>query len=78
MKPGKHNLKDPRLDQADQLVEADKKTHAQVELIGDDQIWVADAILASREGGCKGRPCVVLRVLRPWTGQYGTKEAQSS
>ena len=27
----KHNLKDPRLDQADKLVEADKKTNAQVE-----------------------------------------------
>ena len=26
IKPGKHNLKDPRLDQVDKLVEADKKT----------------------------------------------------
>ncbi len=35
---GKHNLKDPRLDQADKLAEADKKTHAQVDVIGQDQL----------------------------------------
>ena len=28
IKLGKHNLKDPRLDQADKLIEADKKTYA--------------------------------------------------
>ncbi len=49
IKLGKHNLKDPRLDQADKLVEADKKTHAQVELIGPDQLLEADAILTSEE-----------------------------
>ena len=27
LKAGKHNLKDPRLDEAHKLVEADKKTH---------------------------------------------------
>src|SRR5260370_7158718 len=43
---GKHNLKDPRLDQADKLVEADKKTHAQADVIGEDQLLDADAILA--------------------------------
>jgi hypothetical protein len=46
IKPGKHNLKDPRLDQADKLVEADKKTHAQVDVVGEDQLLEADAILA--------------------------------
>jgi ribosome-binding ATPase YchF (GTP1/OBG family) len=50
IKPGKHNLKDPRLDQADKLVEADKKTHAQVDVIGEDQLLDGDAILSSREG----------------------------
>jgi len=49
IKIGKHNLKDPRLDQADKLVEADKKTYAQVDVLGDDQLLEADAILASRE-----------------------------
>jgi ribosome-binding ATPase YchF (GTP1/OBG family) len=49
LKLGKHNLKDPRLDQADKLVEADKKTNAQVDVIGEDQLLDADAILASQE-----------------------------
>ncbi len=49
IKVGRHNLKDPRLDQANQLVEADKKTHAQVEVIGEDQLLEADAILATSE-----------------------------
>src|SRR3974377_466020 len=49
LKLGKHNLKDPRLDQADKLVEADKKTNAQVDVIGEDQLLDADAILASQD-----------------------------
>ncbi len=49
IKPGKHNLKDPRLDQANELVEADKKTHAQVDVIGEDGLLDADAILATQE-----------------------------
>src|SRR6267154_2327386 len=49
IKLGKHNLKDSRFDQADKLVEADKKTYAQVDVIGDDQLLEADAILASME-----------------------------
>jgi len=36
LKTGKHNLKDPRFDQIDKLVEADKKTYAQVDVIGDE------------------------------------------
>src|SRR5229473_1053815 len=47
--PGKHNVKDPRLDAADQLVEADKKTYAQVDLVGDDGALDANAILTTRE-----------------------------
>ena len=46
---GKHNLKDPRLDEADKLVEAAKKTYAQVEVVGEEDALEADAILASRE-----------------------------
>ena len=46
IKLGKHNLKDPRLDQADKLVEADKKTHAQADVIAEDELLDADAILA--------------------------------
>jgi hypothetical protein len=49
IKPGKHNLKDPRLDQADKLVAADKKVAAQVETIGEDQWFDANGIVASTE-----------------------------
>jgi ribosome-binding ATPase YchF (GTP1/OBG family) len=46
--PGKHNLKDPRLDQADKLVEAQKKTYAQVDVTEEKELLTADAILTSR------------------------------
>jgi ribosome-binding ATPase YchF (GTP1/OBG family) len=49
LKLGKHNLKDPRLDQADKLVAADKKTHAQVDVIGQEQLLDSDAILTTHE-----------------------------
>ena len=49
IKLGKHNLERPRLDQADSLVEADKKTHAQVDVIGGDALLEADGILANQE-----------------------------
>jgi len=49
IKLGRHNLKDPRLDQADKLVEADKKTYAQVEVVPEDQLLDADGILALEE-----------------------------
>ena len=49
VKLGKHNLKDPRLDQAHKLVEADKKANAQVDVVGEDGLVDADGILASHE-----------------------------
>jgi hypothetical protein len=49
VKLGKHNLKDLRLDQAHKLVEADKKTNAQVDVVGEDGLLDADGILASHE-----------------------------
>jgi hypothetical protein len=45
---GNHNIKDPRLDQAHQLVEAQKKSYAQVVLASDKEMAVCDAILTSR------------------------------
>src|SRR6266571_3728450 len=45
---GKHNLKDPRLDQADKLVEAQKKTYAQVDVVEEKELVTCDAILTSR------------------------------
>jgi hypothetical protein len=47
---GKHKVKDPRLDQVDKLVEADKKAYAQVDVVGEDEALTADAIVASAEG----------------------------
>ena len=47
--PGKHNLRDPRLDQADKLAEAKKKTYAQVDVVGEDASLEADAIVVHRE-----------------------------
>jgi hypothetical protein len=49
IKVGKHNLKDPRLDQADKLVEADKKTYAQVDVLGEEGLLEADAILSHND-----------------------------
>ena len=46
---GKHNVKDPRLDQADKLVEAKKKVYAQVDVVGEDATLEADAILVRRD-----------------------------
>lgn len=50
VKPGKVNLKDPRLDEADRLVEAKKKVYAQVDVVGEDELLTADAVLVSEEG----------------------------
>jgi len=49
IKVGRHNLKDTRLDQAHKLVEADKKAHAQVEVIAEEELQDADAILSLDE-----------------------------
>jgi hypothetical protein len=46
---GKFNVKDPRLDQVHKLVEADKKTYVQVDLLPEQQAGDADALLVSAE-----------------------------
>ncbi len=46
---GKHNLKDPRLDQADKLVEADKKVYAQADVVGEEDTLEADVVVVPRE-----------------------------
>jgi hypothetical protein len=46
---GKHNLRDPRLDQAHQLVEAKKKTYAQIDLADDASLSDADAVVVPPE-----------------------------
>jgi hypothetical protein len=45
---GKHNIKDPRLDQADKLVEAQKKTYAQLDVVEEKEMLTCDAILTTR------------------------------
>jgi hypothetical protein len=47
---GKHNVKDPRLDQTHELVPADKKTYAQVDVGGEDVALEAEVILTTPEG----------------------------
>lgn len=45
--PGKHNVKDARLDKVDSITKSRKKTYVQVELTsGEDALLNADAILA--------------------------------
>jgi ribosome-binding ATPase YchF (GTP1/OBG family) len=46
---GKRPLKDPRLDAAHKLVEADKRTYAQVDLVAEDGLADADAIVATAD-----------------------------
>ena len=47
---GKHNVKDPRLDQAHKLAEAQKKTYAQVDVVEEKEMLTADAVLTSGLG----------------------------
>ncbi len=47
IKLGRHNLKDPRLDQVHAMVEADKKTPAQVETVSEEGLLESDAVLAT-------------------------------
>ena len=56
---GIHNVKDPRLDQADKLVEAKKKVYVQVELAGEETLLEAEAIIAHPDR----RPDLVLHDL---------------
>jgi len=46
---GKHNVKDPRLDQTHQLVEADKKVYAQVDLVSEKELVDSDVILTAQD-----------------------------
>ena len=46
---GKHNIKDEKLDQADKLVKAKKKTYAQIEVFGEDAALESDVIIAPKD-----------------------------
>lgn len=47
--PGKHNIKDSRLDEVDKITHSKKKTYIQVELAGEDAVGLADAILVLKD-----------------------------
>ncbi len=47
--PGRHLLRDPRLDRTHQLVKADKKTYAAVEVVAEAAMAEADVIVAAPE-----------------------------
>ncbi|MBL7070218.1 MAG: DUF933 domain-containing protein [Candidatus Omnitrophica bacterium] len=47
--PGKHNIKDSRLDQINKLTKSKKKTYCPVEVVGDSLLQEADAILTLSE-----------------------------
>ena len=46
---GKHNVKDPRVDQVDKLVEAKKKVYIQVDVVDKESAHDSDAIIVSAE-----------------------------
>jgi hypothetical protein len=56
---GKHNVKDPRLDEAHRLVEAKKKICVQVDVLGEDGAQDAEVMVVSEES----RPDLILKDL---------------
>lgn len=46
---GRHNVKDPRLDLVDRLVEAKKKTYVQVDVVGEEGLASADVFAVAPE-----------------------------
>ena len=49
LNPGKHNIKDSRLDEVDSITKAKKKTYVQVEVVSEDGAVDADAILVIKD-----------------------------
>ncbi|MFA5262600.1 MAG: DUF933 domain-containing protein [Opitutaceae bacterium] len=47
---GKHKVKDARLDQADKLIEAKKKTYALADVVGEEEALTSDALAVSEDG----------------------------
>jgi ribosome-binding ATPase YchF (GTP1/OBG family) len=50
IKAGKHNLKEPRLEEAHRLVKADKLVYAQADVVDQSELVDADALLVSQDG----------------------------
>ncbi len=49
LNPGKHNIKDSRLDEVDGITKAKKKTYVQIEVVSEDGAIDADAILVIKD-----------------------------
>ncbi|MDD2679971.1 MAG: DUF933 domain-containing protein [Candidatus Omnitrophica bacterium] len=49
LNPGKHNVKDERLDQVDSITRAKKKTYIQVEVVAEEGAIDADALLTTKD-----------------------------
>jgi ribosome-binding ATPase YchF (GTP1/OBG family) len=49
LNPGKHNIKDSRLDEVDSITKAKKKTYVQVEVVPEEDSIDADAILVVKD-----------------------------
>jgi len=49
LNPGKHNIKDSRLDEVDAITKAKKKTYIQVEVVGEDAAVDCDVILVNKD-----------------------------
>lgn len=73
LSPGKHNVKDSRLDQVDAITKAKKKTYVQVELVAEDAILDADAVLAVKDA----RTDLVLKDLEFVETRLGRAELDS-
>lgn len=49
LSPGKHQIKDSRLDEVDHITKAKKKTYLQVDVVGEDAVLDAEAIIVAKD-----------------------------
>ena len=70
---GKHNVKDPRLDEVDKITKAKKKTYVQVEVVGENVIADCDAILTLKDS----RADLILRDLEFVETRLGRAEQEA-
>jgi len=47
--PGKHNIKDPRLDEVDSITKAKKRTYVQVEVVDEKEALDCDGIIVAKD-----------------------------
>lgn len=70
---GKHNVKDPRLDEVDRLVEAKKKTYVQVDVVDQSEAANAAVLVVTPES----RPDLLLRDLEFVENRLGRGPAEA-